>query len=142
MSGALAVATAAAFVWLGMVLGISFLEAPLRFRAPGITVPLGVGIGRLVFRALNVVEGVLAIVLLVCAVAAPGALLGPAIALGVMLAVGALVLRPRMDRRVTAGRITPGVPRHALHRWYIALELAKVVLLLVAGSTALVALAG
>jgi hypothetical protein len=29
-----AIAGAAAFVWLGMVLAISFLEAPLKFRAP------------------------------------------------------------------------------------------------------------
>ena len=55
-----AVAVAAIFVWLGMVLAISFLEAPLKFRAPGITIPLGLGIGRLVFRALNVCEVVLA----------------------------------------------------------------------------------
>ena len=48
------VAVAAMFVWLGMVLAISFLEAPLKFRAPGITIALGLGIGRLVFRALNV----------------------------------------------------------------------------------------
>src|SRR5664279_3321230 len=47
------IGTAVAFVWLGMVLAISFLEAPLKFRAPGITLPLGLGIGRLVFRALN-----------------------------------------------------------------------------------------
>ena len=33
----MAVATAATFVWLGMVLAISFLEAPLKFRAPGVT---------------------------------------------------------------------------------------------------------
>lgn len=29
-----AVAIAVTFVWLGMVLAISFLEAPLKFRAP------------------------------------------------------------------------------------------------------------
>lgn len=48
------------FIWLGMVPAISFLETPLKFRAPGITVPLGLGIGRLVFRALNGVELALA----------------------------------------------------------------------------------
>ena len=58
-------AIALAFVWLGLVVGISLIEAPLKFRAPGITVPLGLGIGRLVFRALNAVEVVLALVLLV-----------------------------------------------------------------------------
>ena len=47
-----------------MVLAISFLETPLKFRAPGITLPLGLGIGRLVFRALNTVEVVLAAALI------------------------------------------------------------------------------
>lgn len=53
------------FVWLGMVVAISFLEAPLKFRAPGITLLLGLGIGRLVFRALNAAEIVLAVPLAV-----------------------------------------------------------------------------
>ena len=38
-------------VWLGMVPGISSLEIPLKFRAPGVTVSLGPGICRLIFRA-------------------------------------------------------------------------------------------
>jgi hypothetical protein len=54
------VMTAVCFVWLGAVLAISFLEAPLKFRAPGITRPLALGLGRLVFRALNRLELVLA----------------------------------------------------------------------------------
>jgi len=35
---AAAVSTAVAFGWLGMVSAISFLEAPLEFRAPGVSV--------------------------------------------------------------------------------------------------------
>jgi len=41
VSTSLAVATAVTLV------AISFLEAPLKFRAPGVTVPFGLGIGRL-----------------------------------------------------------------------------------------------
>jgi hypothetical protein len=52
----LGTAAALIFVWLGMVLAISFLEAPLKFRAPGVTLSIGLGIGRLVFRALNAAE--------------------------------------------------------------------------------------
>src|SRR3546814_4917970 len=70
MSSAYAVATAFTFVWLGMVLAISFIEAPLKFRAPGVTIPLGLGIGRLVFRALNSVELLLAAGIVVCLVVA------------------------------------------------------------------------
>jgi hypothetical protein len=56
-----AITAALTFTWLGMVLAISFLEAPLKFRAPGVTIPIGLGIGRLVFRALNAVEAGLAV---------------------------------------------------------------------------------
>lgn len=56
---------AVGFTWLGMVLAISFLEAPLKFRAPDVTVRIGLGIGRIVFRALNVVEIVFAVALVV-----------------------------------------------------------------------------
>ncbi|TFI15770.1 hypothetical protein E4A41_15285, partial [Micrococcus endophyticus] len=52
-------------VWLGLLVGISLIEAPLKFTAPGITIPLGLGIGRRVFFAMNLVEVVLAVVLLV-----------------------------------------------------------------------------
>ena len=56
VSASSSLTTAFVFVWLGMVLAISFLETPLKFRAPGVTMQIGLGIGRLVFRALNVVE--------------------------------------------------------------------------------------
>lgn len=52
-------------IWLGLIIGISFIEAPLKFTAPGITIPLGLGIGRRVFLAMNIVEVVLGIALLV-----------------------------------------------------------------------------
>ena len=70
MTAAGAAATAAVFTWLGMVVAISFLEAPLKFRAPGVTVRIALGIGRLVFRGLNTAEAILATVLLVSAAAA------------------------------------------------------------------------
>ena len=70
MTTAGAAATAAVFTWVGMVVAISFLEVPLKFRAPGVTVRIGLGIGRLVFRGLNTAEAILATVLLVSAAAA------------------------------------------------------------------------
>jgi hypothetical protein len=66
-----AVAGAVACVWLGMVLAISFLEAPLKFRAPGVTLALGLGIGRVVFAALNRVEVVLGAAVLLAAALGP-----------------------------------------------------------------------
>ena len=73
MTAPLAVACAVTFVWLGMVLAISFLEAPLKFRAPEVTLRIGLGIGRLVFGALNTVEAIFAATLLVCVISGPAA---------------------------------------------------------------------
>ncbi|MBV8182306.1 MAG: hypothetical protein JO045_26640, partial [Mycobacterium sp.] len=101
MSLASAVAVAVVFVWLGMVLAISFLEAPLKFRAANVTLPIGLGIGRLVFRALNTVEVVLAIVVLVATIASPPPA-SATVALAVAFAALALqigAVRPRLNRR-------------------------------------------
>lgn len=130
-----AVASAITFVWLGMVLAISFLEAPLKFRAPGVTIPIGLGIGRLVFRALNLVETVLAVVLIVAV--ATGTAPAPVIALtaavaAVLLAQLAFV-RPRLNRR--SDRVLAGEegPRSRSHLAYVVLEVAKVGVLIALG---------
>jgi hypothetical protein len=52
-------AIAAIFTWIGFIGAISFMEAWLKFQAPGITLALGLGIGRLVFFALNKIEWIL-----------------------------------------------------------------------------------
>lgn len=119
-------------LWLGMVLAISFLEAPLKFRAPGITIPLGLGIGRLVFRALNTVEVVLAGALIVaCLILSPGAA-GWALLLVTVavLVVQVAVIRPPLTRR--ANRVLAGedAPRAKVHYAYVALEIVKVALLI------------
>jgi hypothetical protein len=125
-------AVAVPFVWLGAVLAISFLEAPLKFRAPGITLPLGLGIGRLVFRALNVSELGLAVLLTVAVLVSqtpPASVTAALAGLWVLLLVQTTLLLPRLDRRtrlVLAGQ-TP--PRSHLHLVYIALEVVKVILL-------------
>ncbi|WMI56856.1 hypothetical protein RBH85_08720 [Streptomyces rochei] len=51
-----AVADAATFLRLGTVPAVSFPEAPLKCPAPGVPLPVGPGIGRLVFRALDLAE--------------------------------------------------------------------------------------
>jgi hypothetical protein len=43
-------------LWMGLLIGISFIETPLKFMAPGMTLALGLGIGQLVFAAMNIVE--------------------------------------------------------------------------------------
>ncbi|MFF7133575.1 hypothetical protein RKD27_001167 [Streptomyces sp. SAI-126] len=132
-----ATASAVTFVWLGMVLAISFLEAPLKFRAPGVTIPLGLSIGRLVFRALNLVECALAAVVVVTVAVGdpPARVLVWTGALLVLLVAQLAVIRPRLNRR--SDRVLAGedLPRSRGHLLYVAFEAAKVVALLGLGVT-------
>jgi len=130
-----AITVAVTFVWLGMVLAISFLEAPLKFRAPNVTLQIGLGIGRLVFRALNTIEVVFALVIVAIVVSGPT----PArITVAFAVAIGALAIqlvavRPALTRRSDQVLAGSDGPRSHAHYAYVGLEVVKAVALLVAG---------
>jgi hypothetical protein len=130
-----AIAVAVTFVWLGMVLAISFLETPLKFRAPGVTLPIGLGIGRLVFRALNSVEVCFALVLVAIAVAGPARVpVVVAVAVAVAaLAIQLIAVRPGLTRRSDQVLAGLDAPRSRAHYGYVGFEVVKAVALLVAG---------
>jgi hypothetical protein len=133
---AVRVAAAAALLWLGMVLAISFLEAPLKFRAPGVDLRTGLAIGRLVFRALNVTEAVwAAVIVLALIIQAPPSAFGTAggIVVVAVLAVQLGVVRPRLNRRSDQVLAGADVPRSSGHHVYIVLETVKVIGLVVLG---------
>lgn len=129
------VGIAAVFVWLGMVLAISFLEAPLKFRAPGVTLQLGLGIGRLVFRALNVCELLFAVVIGVTLFnhdASVGADVSVVVAVAALL-VQTVLLRPLLSKRTTAVLAGEERQRSIVHYLYVGFEAIKVVALITAG---------
>jgi len=135
MSAGPSIAVALTFVWLGMVLAISFIEAPLKFRAPGVTLQIGLGIGRLVFRALNSAEVLIAIGIggaLVLSRPHTGTIVAFAIAIAALIAQLAGV-RPRLTRRSDAVLAGENAPRSHAHYVYVALEGVKVVALIVGG---------
>lgn len=124
-------------LWFGMVAAISFLEAPLKFQAPGITIPLGLGIGRLVFFALNVAEGAILVALVIVtlwpriepSLRASRAQLGVLAALFVVFLAKILFVRPPLNARtdlVLAGA-NPG--QSPWHYVYIAADVATMALL-------------
>lgn len=130
---AVQIATAAALLWLGMVAAISFLEAPLKFRAAGVDLRVGLAIGRIVFRALNTVEVAWAVV-----IAAALLILAPSITVTAAASVAAVLLaaqlgivRPRLNHRSDLVLAGEDVPRSASHHAYITLEVAKVIALIV-----------
>ena len=131
---AVQIATAAALLWLGMVAAISFLEAPLKFRAAGVDLRVGLAIGRVVFRALNTVEVAWAVVIAAALLidSAPSIAVTAAASVAVVLLAAQLgIVRPRLNHR--SDRVLAGedVPRSASHHAYITLEMAKVIALIV-----------
>ncbi|WP_318279183.1 hypothetical protein [Agrococcus baldri] len=131
-------------VWLGLIIGISLIEAPLKFQAPGITIPLGLGIGRLVFGAMNLVEAVLAALLLLAVLRsrAPRAERILALVLTAVLAVKALAIRPLMygtTDAVVAGESEGGSGLHLLYIAADGLLIVGLVVLLVLSARSLLA---
>jgi hypothetical protein len=98
-------------------------------------VPLGLGIGRLVFRALAVAELALAAALTLALVLELGAVIIGAAAwtltalLWAVLVVQAVLLRPRLHQRALLVLAGENPPRSRLHLPYVALDGIKVVLL-------------
>jgi hypothetical protein len=117
--------------WVGLVIGLSFIETPLKFQAPGITRELGLGIGRLVFGMLGRIEHVL--LAIVVALWFRSSLSGVRACLaGLVFIVGlqGTWLLPVLDlraARMIAGSVPPASYHHLL---FIVLELVKVGVLL------------
>ncbi len=124
------------FIWFGAVGAISFMEAPLKFTAPNITIPLGLGIGMIVFHTLNKIEIALCLVLaLSFYFARPKGGFPRAAFAGValILIIQTFVLFPLLDersRQVIAGSVAP---YSGLHIVYIATDSIKVLLLFALG---------
>jgi hypothetical protein len=118
---------------IGAIAAISFLEAPLKFQAPGITIPLGLGIGRLVFTALNILTGVALAVLTLVNLRRPRAGRPTLALLGgtwLVYLVEVAAIRPVLNRRsdlVIAGAEAPGTDW--AHYAYIAADVAVLALL-------------
>jgi hypothetical protein len=122
-------------LWAGVLIGVSFLAAPAKFGAPGLSLPMAMEIGRREFGTLNLAEIALAVVTLALA-----AYVRPerAIWLGVGLAALIVALQwlwllPLLDARaelIIQGGTPEPAPWHAL---YIGVEILKLIALLVVG---------
>ncbi|MEZ4923093.1 MAG: hypothetical protein R2780_08000 [Crocinitomicaceae bacterium] len=120
----------ATILWIGFVAAISFMEAWLKFRAPGVTLQLGLGIGQLVFKALNKVELVLAFIIGIIGFLTQDSWNGLEyvlyfIALGVLL-LQTFWLLPVLDKRIKAHLDNIPLPKSNTHFIYVAAELVKV----------------
>lgn len=127
-----------AYVWFGLVLGVSFLATPIKFRAKSLTRPVALDVGRTTFHAFGKLEWVLSVVLVIVTVQNRGAL-EPVdwflIGLVLVIVFGqTLWLIPRLDVRVQAIIDGEELPRSHLHSVYAGAEFVKAVALLLLGA--------
>lgn len=130
------VALASVFLWIGFVCAISFMEAWLKFRAPGVTIPLGLGIGRLVFTALNIMEWVF--VLVVASSILWSGFNFKLMHFWILIPVALLLVQtfwllPALDARAEMHIQGQEVPPSSLHIVYVGFEVLKVTTLFIFG---------
>ena len=119
-----------------MLLGISFVEAPLKFQAPNVTLGLGLEIGRLIFFALNKFEIAFALILLIT-FWRDGNIgkfaVGSFAAIVVILVLQTVWLLPALDARAEQVISGAAAPFSMTHYYYIGFEVAKLLLLITLG---------
>ena len=137
----LALLTTMFAAWAGLVLGVSFLSARAKFRAPSISLRVALDVGRQTFRALSRTEMLLAIIASATCVATPNWLFGVGLAIvWSMIVAERFWLLPILDLRAGT-RMTGRTPPPSYHHTLFArLEMAKVVLLLICSVIGLVTL--
>lgn len=118
-------------LWLGMLIGVSFLATPVKFQAPSLDLPTALEVGRVTFALFNRVEWIAA-ALLAGAVLLAGErrlVLIAAVVLIAALALQTFWVLPDLDARigmVIAGTTPPPSHQHLL---YVALEAGKTIML-------------
>lgn len=125
------------FLWIGFVCAISFMEAWLKFRAHGVTLPIGLSIGRLVFNALNKIEWVFALVIVLNYLLTKQyewnynqiALIVPL----VILILQTYWLLPALDARAELHIQGKEVLRSNIHFYYVSAEIIKIISLIIYG---------
>lgn len=123
-----------AIFWLGFFMAISFMEAPLKFTAPHLSMAEGLQIGRIIFGALNICEWIFfAVILVTLFINRAGARLYVIFAVTVILTLETFWLLPALDGDALR-IINNQPPNHDNIHWvYVVLEGVKVPLLLMIG---------
>lgn len=126
-------------IWAGMIIGISFLEAWAKFKAPSMTREIGMDVGRTVFRYFHYAQGILLLVVL-----ALSALAALALKLWIILVAitalfswQSLTLFPALCQRVTAILKNEQPASSKSHLWYGLVEIGKLILLILVSTLSL-----
>lgn len=119
-------------LWVGMLVGVSFIATPLKFGVESLTLPVALDVGRRTFSVFTRIEWVMCAILLAHMLwlkeiryAAPGVFL-----LALVLSVQTLFVMPVLNGRVEAYIAAAPPPPSSDHFTYALLEGAKLLILI------------
>ena len=119
-----------AAIWIGLILGVSFFAAPIKFKAVGIDLEQLLAVGKVTFQAFSWIEFA-ALVLLVCA-----SLINPTrnVVIGIsllclMLLIQKFGILPGLDNELDRTVAGETVDKTNLHFLYVAIDCVKLVIL-------------
>ncbi len=119
-------------IWLGLLIGVSFIATPVKFSAPTLDLGPALDVGRVTFGLFSKVERGVAAVLVLTTVLArfpPWRSAGIGL-LAIALGLQAFWILPALDARVAAVIAGTPPPPSWHHAWYAGLEVVKTCALL------------
>lgn len=120
-----------AMLWLGLILGVSFLATPIKFMAPSLDLAVALDVGRVTFSVFSKVEWVLSLLLMVATLIRSSARteIVSATVTALILALQAIWLLPALEIRIEAIISGTPLPPSFHHTTYASFEAAKVLAL-------------
>lgn len=124
-----------AWLWAGLLLGVSFIATPAKFLAPSISLPEALDVGRSTYSVLKWVELTGAFALLFAIVKNHSTVISWSFfaLLTALLATQYFYLLPLLDDRVALIIDNISIAPSNLHQFYVGVEVAKVGLLISLG---------
>lgn len=124
-------------VWAGCIIAISFMEAWLKFRAPGVMMSIGLSIGKLVFSALNKMEWIFATIIFIIYIFNRQQIHTSIIVwfavVVLFLITQTFWLLPALDARANAAISGKTLAPSSLHWYFVGAEVIKLASLFVLG---------
>ena len=128
---------AISFFWFGLLLAISFIETPMKFQVRGITLPIALELGKIMFRiSTNIQLGLMILVFLNLFLdqsKLTKTIFSTSILLAFILILEKFWMLPILDERANILALGKGLPPTPLHDYFIYAECFKAVLLLLLG---------
>ena len=120
------------FIWIGMIMGISCLEAWVKFKTPSLTKNIGLDVGRVVFHAFHRAQWIMFLLLIIIVILQAFSVFYFVVIffLGLILILQTLILMPRLnDKILELQKKKVSKNTQWLHTCYAISEFTKLLLL-------------